>query len=54
MSKSEHSASQKFAILQEIECGHISVKAATKKIQYFKKRPWQNGGVVMRFMGIKG
>ncbi len=36
MSKSEHSASQKFAILQEIECGHISVKAATKKIQYFK------------------
>lgn len=31
MSKIEHTASQKFAILQEIENGHMDVKAAARK-----------------------
>lgn len=36
MSKLEHSASEKFAILQEIEHGHIGVKAATQKYEISK------------------
>ncbi|MGG6314643.1 helix-turn-helix domain-containing protein, partial [Paenibacillus macerans] len=31
MSKKEHTASEKFAIIQEIEAGHIGVKTAAKK-----------------------
>ena len=30
MSKKEHTASEKFAILQQIECGRIGVKEAVR------------------------
>ncbi|MUG74115.1 helix-turn-helix domain-containing protein [Paenibacillus validus] len=55
MSKSEHSASQKFAILQEIECGHISVKAATKKYSISKTTlaKWRRRYEVYGYKGLE-
>jgi transposase-like protein len=53
MPKVQYCASEKLAVLQEIESGQIGVKAAAKKYG-ITKQPWLNGGIVMRYTDTKG
>jgi transposase len=55
MSKIEHTASQKFAILQEIESGHIGVKSAARKFGISKTTlaKWQRRYQVYGYEGLE-
>jgi transposase len=55
MPKAEHSASQKFAILQKIECGHIGVKEAAKQFDISKTTlaKWRRRYEVYGYEGLE-